>query len=85
LSSNRGMPGLIPEVARPVTALPFFVQELRVPRGPGSNRTDRVPSGARTHQCVPWCFTKKALIWMMEKTATGEGKSVFADLTGKFQ
>jgi len=59
LVSNRGMPGLIPEVARPVTALRSSCRNSACP-GPGSNRTDRVPSGPGLTNVFSWCFTKKA-------------------------
>src|SRR6185295_4528341 len=32
LVSHHGMPGLIPLLAKPVTARPFFSQELKLPR-----------------------------------------------------
>lgn len=80
LISNRGMPGLIPELARPVTVRPFFTQELRLPRGrqqTGLTALHQVPGLSN----VFLVLHQKGMIWMMEKTATAEDKTVFTDLT----
>jgi putative heme-binding domain-containing protein len=80
LASNHGMPRVIPELARPVTARPFFTQELKVP-------PSRVQTGLTAFHQVPGLTNvflvlhQKGMIWMMEKNATGEVKTVFADLT----
>lgn len=80
LVSNHGMPSLIPHVARPVTARPFFTQELRAP---GS----KAQSGLTALYQVPdfsnvfLVLNQEGMIWMIRKTATGEEKTVFADLT----
>ena len=82
LVSNHGMPGLIPQLAKPVTARPFFSQELKLPRS-------RVQTGLTALHQVPGfsnvflVLHQKGTIWMMEKTATGEAKTVFADLTNE--
>jgi len=82
LASNHGMPGVIPELARPVIARPFFSQELKLPRG-------NVQTGLTSFHQVPGfsnvflVLHQQGLIWRMEKTATTEEKSVFADLTGQ--
>lgn len=80
LASNRGMPRTIPVLARPVRVEPFFTQELRVPPAKvqtGLTGLYQVPG--RTN--VFLVLHQKGMIWKMEKTATGETKSVFADLT----
>lgn len=80
LASNRGMPRTIPVLARPVRVEPFFTQELRVPPAKvqtGLTGLYQVPG--RTN--VFLVLHQKGMIWKMEKTATGETKAVFADLT----
>ena len=80
LTSNHGMPSVIPELAKPATVRPFFTQELKVPRG-------KVQTGLTAFQQVPGfsnvflVLHQKGMIWRMEKTAAGEDKTVFADLT----
>ena len=82
LLSNRGMPAAIPQLNKPVTVRPFFTQELSLPRG-------RVKTGLTALHQVPGLSNvflvlhQKGMIWMMEKTATGEEKTVFADLTSE--
>jgi putative heme-binding domain-containing protein len=82
LVSHHGMPGLIPQLAKPVTARPFFSQELKLPRS-------KVQTGLTALHQVPGLSNvflvlhQKGMIWMMEKTAAGEEKTVFADLTGE--
>ena len=80
LVSNHGMPGVIPQLAKPVTARPFFSQELKLPRSEvetGLTALHQVPGLSN----VFLVLHQKGMIWMMEKTATGEEKTVFADLT----
>jgi putative heme-binding domain-containing protein len=82
LAGNRGMPRTIPVLARPVQVEPFFTQELQVP--PAKVKTGltgmyQVPG--RTN--VFLVLHQKGMIWKMEKTATGDTKSVFADLTSE--
>jgi putative heme-binding domain-containing protein len=82
LVSNHGMPRVIPQLAKPVTARPFFSEALKVPRGKvqtGLTALHQVPGQSN----VFLVLHQKGLIWRMEKTATGEDKSVFADLTGE--
>jgi putative heme-binding domain-containing protein len=82
LTSDHGMPRIIPQLAKPVTARPFFSQELKLPR-------EKVQTGLTAFHQVPGfsnvflVLHQKGMIWRMEKTATGENKSVFADLTGE--
>ncbi len=82
LVSNHGMPAVIPLLAKPVTARPFFSGALKLPRG-------KVQTGLTAFHQVPGqsnvflVLHQKGIIWRMKKTATGEEKSVFADLTGE--
>jgi len=81
LVSSHGMPGVIPLLEKPVTARPFFSQELKL--------ASKVESGLTALHQVPGLSNvflvlhQKGMIWMMEKTAAGEKKTVFADLTGE--
>jgi putative heme-binding domain-containing protein len=80
LLSNHGMPSVIPELAKPIVARPFFSQNLKVPRA-------KVQTGLTAFHQVPGrsnlflVLHQKGMIWMMEQAATGEVKTVFADLT----
>lgn len=82
LASNHGMPELIPELAKPVIARPFFSQQLKLPRA-------KVETGLTALHQVPGLSNvflvlhQKGMIWMMEKTPAGEEKNVFADLTSE--
>jgi putative heme-binding domain-containing protein len=82
LVSDHGMPGVIPQIVKPVTARPFFSQELKLPRG-------KVQTGLTAFHQVPGysnvflVLHQKGMVWRMEKTAAGEEKTVFADLTGE--
>jgi glucose/arabinose dehydrogenase len=76
------MPSVIAELAKPVNVRPFFTSEFKLPRS-------RVESGLTSFHQVPGfnnvflVLHQKGLIWKVEKTATGEEKMVFADLTGE--
>jgi putative heme-binding domain-containing protein len=80
LASHHGMPSIIPLLAKPVAARPFFSQELKLPPA-------KVQTGLTALHQVPGLSNlflvlhQKGMIWMMEKTATDEKKGVFADLT----
>ncbi len=82
LASAHGMPSVISQVAKPVTVRPFFSQDLKLPRS-------SVQTGLTAFHQVPGLTNvflvlhQKGMIWKMEKTVTGEEKSVFADLTGE--
>jgi putative heme-binding domain-containing protein len=80
LVSNHGMPSTIPALAKPVMARPFFSQDFSLPRS-------KVETGLTAFHQLPG-FTnvflvlhQKGVIWRVEKTASGEEKTVFADLT----
>ena len=82
LVSHHGMPTDIPELAKAVTARPFFAQEFKLPRGgqdTGLTALHQVPGSSN----VFLVLHQKGMIWRMEKTAQGEGKTVFTDLTGE--
>ena len=80
LVSDRGLPGVIPALAKPVTVRPFFNEMLKLPRS-------RVPTGLTALHQVPGfpdtflVLHQKGTIWTMKKTATAEEKTVFSDLT----
>jgi putative heme-binding domain-containing protein len=82
LVSNHGMPRLIPHIAKPVIFRPFFSQELKLPPA-------KVQTGLTAFHQVPGLSNvflvlhQKGMIWTMEKTATNEEKTVFADLIGE--
>jgi putative heme-binding domain-containing protein len=82
LAGNHGMPRTIPQLATLVEAIPLFQEALRVP--PGGPQT-----GLTSIHAVPGLpdvflvLHQKGFIWRMEKTATGESKALFADLTGE--
>ncbi len=82
LVSNHGMPGVIPQLVKPVTVRPFFSEPLRLPQG-------KVQTGLTAFHQVPGLSNvflvlhQKGMIWRMEKTAASEEKTVFADLTGE--
>ena len=80
LASHQGMPEEIPELVKPVLARAFFSQELRLPRGrvqTGLTAIHQVPG----HRNVFLVLHQKGMVWIMQKTSTGEEKGVFADLT----
>ncbi len=80
LASNHGMPSVIPQIAKPIAVRPFFSQELKLPRGKqqtGLTSLRQLPGLTN----VFLVLHQKGMIWKMEKTAAGEEKSVFADLT----
>lgn len=82
LRSERGMPARIPELAKPIGVQPFFAESFTVPR-------TRAQSGLTAFAQVPGqpdtflVLHQTGLIWRVRKTAGGEQKSVFSDLTGQ--
>jgi putative heme-binding domain-containing protein len=82
LVSNHGMPSVIPELAKPVEVRPYFTNQFKVQRS-------KVQTGLTAFHQVPGfsnvflVLHQKGMIWKVEKTATGEGKELFADLTGE--
>jgi len=81
LRSHHGMPDTIPELAKPVNIRPFFTNEFRL--------QSKVQTGVTSLHQLPgersvfFVLHQKGIIWKIEKTATGEAKTVFADLTGE--
>jgi putative heme-binding domain-containing protein len=79
LASHRGMPEVIPPIASPVVARPFFSHEFTLPRG-------KVVTGLTSFHQVPGqpnlflVLHQKGIIWEVEKNGSDEKKSVFADL-----
>lgn len=82
LRSSRGMPRVIPPLANPVGIRPFFTNEFTLPRA-------RVQTGLTSLRQIHGSTNiflvlhQKGLIWKMEKTAEGEEKALFLDLTGE--
>jgi putative heme-binding domain-containing protein len=83
LTSDRATPAIIPELEVPVRVTPFFEKPLTTPR------IDGVESGLTAFSPIPgqtnaWLVIHQVgYIWLMEKTATGEEKSLFADQVSK--
>ncbi len=80
LRTDRAMPSVIPELATPARATQLFETVLTTPR------IDGVESGLTGFSPIPgqakaWLVTHQVgYVWLMEKTAAGEKKSVFLDL-----
>ncbi|HTG45603.1 MAG TPA: PQQ-dependent sugar dehydrogenase, partial [Verrucomicrobiae bacterium] len=79
LTSDRGMPASIPELERAARVTPFFEKPLT------AARIDGVESGLTAFAPIPgqsnaWLVTHQVgYIWLMEKTAAGEQRTLFAD------
>jgi putative heme-binding domain-containing protein len=85
LTSNRGMPSNIPELARPVVVRPFFSEQMRFPHNfvqkPGDVRYGLVWFGqlpGENNLFVAVHQTGK--IWLLEKNGTNEAKTLFVDI-----
>lgn len=85
---NRGMPAEIAELARPVTVRPFFNEELRFPHAyvhkPGDVRYGLVwfgqmPGVSNTFIAVH----QTGKIWLLEKGAAYDTKTLFVDISGE--
>ncbi|MEO7699584.1 MAG: PQQ-dependent sugar dehydrogenase [Opitutus sp.] len=85
-TSTPGMPQVIPKLARPVTLRPFFNEDMRFPSSivskPGDVRSGivwfgQVPGDPQSFLVVH----QSGKIWLMEKRANGEVKSLFGDFT----
>jgi glucose/arabinose dehydrogenase len=80
LASDHGMPGIIPPLAQSVNVRPFFASKFQLPRS-------KAETGLASFRQVPGfanvflVLHQKGVIWKVEKTANGEEKTVFADLT----
>lgn len=85
LTHDRGMPGVILELARPIDVRPFFTEQMRFPHNfvqkPGDVRYGLVWFGqfpGTTNLFVAAHQTGK--IWLLEKDGTNETKTLFADV-----
>ena len=85
LTSHRGMPAIIPELARPVAVRPFFAEQMRFPHAfvqkPGDVRYGLVwfgqlPGASNTFVAAH----QTGKIWLLDKKGTNETKSLFADV-----
>jgi putative heme-binding domain-containing protein len=86
LSGARGMPNEIPELARPVLLRPFFNDELRFPHAfvqkPGDIRSGLVWFGQLPGVSNSFLVAHQTgRIWLLEKNATRDVKSLFADVS----
>lgn len=86
LTSHHGMPDMIPSLARPVTLRPFLREALRVT--PDSNAAvANAPLGLVWFGQVPGLAQRflaahqTGIIWLLEKKADSETRTVFADFT----
>jgi putative heme-binding domain-containing protein len=86
LTSNRGLPLNIPELARPIAVRPFFAEQMRFPHAfvqkPGDVRFGLVwfgqfPGASNTFVAVH----QTGKIWLVEKNVTNETKTLFANVS----
>ncbi len=78
LASNRGMPAVIPELAKQVSVRPFFADAFTLPRG----KVEAGLTSLRQIPGIPDAFLvlhQKGVIWRVEKTATSDVRTTFAD------
>lgn len=85
VSANRGMPSAIRELAKPVPVVPFLAEELRFPHAfvhkPGDVRSGLVWFGQVPGKPNSFLAAHQAgKIWLVEKAAAGDTKSLFADI-----
>ncbi|HXT41396.1 MAG TPA: PQQ-dependent sugar dehydrogenase [Candidatus Angelobacter sp.] len=85
LTSNRGMPVDVPELAKPVTVRPFFSEDLRFSHSfvqqPGDVRSGlvwfgQVPGISNAFLAVH----QTGKIWLLQKSAAHDAKTLFADV-----
>jgi len=88
LTSNRGMPDQIPELAKPVAVRPFFDEELRFPHSfvhaPGDVRSGlvwfaQIPGLSNSFLVVH----QTGKIWLLEKGTNGDTKTLFGDFAAE--
>jgi putative heme-binding domain-containing protein len=88
LSTARGMPEVIPKLAKPATLRPFLAEEHRFPAQttpqPGDFRYGPVwfgqmPGSASTY----FGLHQSGTIWRIEKSPGGDRKELFADFTAE--
>jgi glucose/arabinose dehydrogenase len=76
------MPSIIPELAKPVTVRPFFTNDFKLPRAPvqtGLTSFHQLPGDSN----VFFVLHQRGVIWKIERTAAGEQKTEFANLTNE--
>lgn len=88
LVSKVGMPAEIPELARPVELRPFFEEQLRFPHAfvhkPGDIRSGLVGfSQAPAVSNLFFVVHQTGKIWLLEKSANGDHKTLFADFSSE--
>jgi putative heme-binding domain-containing protein len=86
LTSNRGMPADISELAKPVAVRPFFTEELRFPHSfvhkPGDVRSGLVWFGQVPGLSNGFLVVHQTgKIWLLEKHSTNDTKTLFADVS----
>src|SRR5437867_3719037 len=86
LTSHRGMPVDIPELAKPIAVRPFFSEELRFPHAfvhkPGDVRSGLVWFGQIPGISNAFLVVHQTgKIWLLEKRATNDVKTLFADVS----
>lgn len=86
LANNRGMPAIIPELAKPIRVKPFFSEDLRFPHSfvqkPGDVRSGLVWFGQLPgNSNVFMAVHQTGKIWRLEKNGADVTKSLFADIS----
>ena len=82
VTSSRGAPRDIPQLAKTAMFRPFFAREFKLP-------PSRFLTGLTSFRQVPGSrevflvLHQKGMIWRVEKSEAGEDRTVFADLTGE--
>lgn len=80
LASHHGFPAVIEKLEKPVSVRPFLTNTFTLPRG-------KVTTGLTSFRQLPGATNtflvlhQKGVIWKVIKSAAGEEKSVFVDLT----
>ena len=86
VSSNRGMPANVPEIPKPIVVRTFIGEELRFPHSVVENGQG-VRSGLTWFGQLPGVSNtflvvhETGQIWLLEKNATNETKTLFVDLS----
>lgn len=87
LASNRGMPDIIPELAKPVPLRPLLPEQLRFPasviRKPGDVRLGLVWFGGVRGRETFLAAHQSGELWLIEKSGEGYVKSRFADFAAE--
>ena len=86
LTGDRSMPANIPELAKPIALRPFFGEDLRFPHAfvqkPGDVRSGLVWFGPLPGQSNSFLGAHQTgKIWLLEKGATNDMKTLFADVS----